>query len=82
MAYIGAPLDREWLIQRGWPMERYAYVGRAGNSDAFNFVDVKTGKHYCWTRFAVVRSLELFTAAGSIVECGICVDSTSDTAHG
>jgi len=78
----GTRLDRESLIRLGWPMERYEFIGSAESLDAFNFVDVKTGKSYCWTRYAVMRSLELFTASDSIVECGICVDSLTGTTHG
>ena len=75
-------LDRESLIQRGWPMERLEYVGRAVNLDAFNFRDVKTGIVYSWTMSAVERGLEIFTEAASIVECGICVDSSESTETG
>ncbi len=82
MANVGTHWDRESLIQAGWPMERFEYIGRAVSLDAFNFVDVSTGKVYSWTQFAVMRSLELFTESESIVECGICVDCSRDTDHG
>jgi len=82
MVNVGMPWDRESLIQAGWPMERYGFVEYVASLDVFNFVDALTGKAYSWTPFAVTRGLEIFTESASIVECGICVDSTSDMAHG
>lgn len=54
----------------------------AASWDAFSFVDAKTGHRYWVTVDALANVYEWTTEQESIVECGICVDSTSDTVHG
>lgn len=74
MANAGTLSGLGLLIQHGWPMERFRYVGYVVSADAFNFEDVSTGKRFWMTPSAIIDGCWPNTVLGSTVESRILLD--------
>ena len=84
MGDIGMFSGLELLIRHGLLTARSESIAYVENLDGFSYVDALTGKR-CFLAvetFVAMLDSVLTTQQESLVELGICEDSTKDTAHG
>lgn len=83
MVNIRRPLDLGSLTRLGGWMVRLGSVEYAASWDGFSFVDALTGiKCLVSAEYVATFGYETITDQESLVECGICDDSTKGMDHG